>query len=139
MGTFTLTQVHFFFWKKLYFASLLWATLLSYFILMQYKLKCFNFKFQTRRLLFSGQCAMPIRKLFMLWVNSVQGMIKPVGKPVNRFRKSVWNDSFSSLQHALSRLKRFSLRVVTKFKNIKSVERSGAQPFPGGMPLPRHN
>ncbi len=30
------------------------------------------------------------------------------------------NDSFSSLPHVLSHLKRFSLRVVTKFKNIKA-------------------
>ncbi len=34
-----------------------------YFILMQYKLKCFN---QMRRLLFSVQWAMPIRKWFIL-------------------------------------------------------------------------
>ncbi len=51
------------------------------------------------------------------------------------------NDLFSSLPHALSRLKQAVLTQSCnrKFKNIKSIERSGPRPVPGGMPVPRHN
>ncbi len=71
--------------------------------------KCFNL-LQTCRLLFSGQWAMPIREWFIL---------------LSKFFSKAWsnqwigsqirsNDLFSSLPHALSHLKRFSLRAITE-------------------------
>ncbi len=64
-------------------------------------------------------------------------LIKPVGKPVNRFTNQF--EWFVQFPAARAESSEAVLRVVTKFKNIKSVERSGARTVPGGMHLPRHN
>ncbi len=68
-------ELHLLFWvtntlsifKKCTFTSLLWATLLSLFYLnaIQIKKKCLHL-FQTSRLLFSEQWAMPIREWFII-------------------------------------------------------------------------
>ncbi len=62
-----------------------------------------------------------------------KGLIKAVGKPVNRFMNQFeWFVQFPAA-HVLSQ----SCNI--KFKILKSVERNSVQPVPGGMPLPRHN
>ncbi len=105
MGTFTLTLT--FSEKNGTFTSLLWATLLSLLYLNAIQVK-------NASSTFSGQCAMPIREWFILlsqfcskaWSNQLA--VRWIGSRISL------NDSFSSLPHALSRLKRFSLRVVTE-------------------------
>ncbi len=47
------------------------------------------------------------------------------------------NDSFSSVSHLKQAV--LTQSCNRKFKNIKSIERRGAWPVPGGMPVPRHN
>ncbi len=89
-----------------------------YFILMQYKLKTLQFIPNAPSNFLWEMSDARSRMIHSFESILFKGLIKPVGKPVNRFSL---NDSFSSLQHALSRLKRFSLRVVTKSKNTKNA------------------
>ncbi len=65
MGTFTLSQVH--------FTSLLWATLLSLLYLKTIQVK--NTSIYSKRTIYFSFYSQMLFK----------GMIKPVGKPVNRF------------------------------------------------------
>ncbi len=107
-----------------------------YFILMQYKLKMLQFIPNAPSTFLWAMCDAHSRMIHSFESILFKGLIKPVGKPVNRFANQFeWFVQFPA--HALSHLKRFSLRVVTKFKNIKSIERSDARPVPGGLPLPR--
>ncbi len=127
MGTFT--QVNFLWKKTVLLLRYRGRRSSRYFILMQYKLKCFN---QMRRLLFSVQWAMPIRKWFILlsqfcwkaWSNQWIGL------------QISLNDLFSSLPHAPEVVLTQSCNRT--FKSIKSVEWSAARHVPRGMPLHRH-
>ncbi len=63
-----------------------------------------------------------------------KGLIKPFGKPVNRFANQFeWFVQFPAARAESSEV----VLATESLKNIKSVERSGARPVPGGMPLPR--
>ncbi len=134
MGTFTLTQVHFS-EKNGTFTSLLWAMLLSLLHLNAIQVK--------KMLQF-----IPNAPSTLLWSMSdahsqmihsfesilFKGLIKPVDRPVNRF-----TNQFECFVQFLSA----RVEVVVNFKNgrqnIKSIERNGARPVPGGMHLLRHN
>ncbi len=66
-------------------------------------------------------------------------LIKAVGKPVNRFSNEFERFVQFPAVHADSSEAVLTQSFNRKFKIIKSVERSGARPVPGGMPLPRLN
>ncbi len=86
---------------------------------------------------FLGNERCPFANDSIFWVNSVQRLDQTSWQTFGS--QISLNDSFSSLPHVLSRLKRFTQSCNRKVKNIKSVEHSCARPVPGGMPLPRHN
>ncbi len=128
---FTLTQ-RIFLWKKGTFTSLLWATLLSLLHLNAIQVKMLQF--------------IPKAPSTFLWATSdvhswmihsfesilFKSLIKPAGKPVNRFE-----NQFEWFVRFLAARAESSEAVLTQsgnreFKNIKSA-------VPGAMPLPRHN
>ncbi len=112
MGTFTLTQVHFLRKKTVLLLRYCGRRSSRYFILMQYKLKMLQFIPNAPSTFLWAM--RPIREWFIL-------LSKLCSKPWSNQLANQWigswislNDSFSSLPHALSHLKQFSLRVVTE-------------------------
>ncbi len=113
MGTFTLTQVHFY-WKKGTFTSLLWATLLSLLYLNAIQVKNASI-YSKRAVYFSlGDERCPFANDSYFWVNSVQRL----DQTSESVRESVW------MIRSVPCLTRWVVwsSSHSEFKNIKSVE-----------------